>query len=245
MAKQDGILPLIGAVDNLVFQKTADGYRARKKSTNPRTIGNRAREVMQEFGHAGSAGKVIRQAFVQVINNKGDSRLVSRLVQKLAEVIKTDTSHERGMRTIVDGNLSLLKGFEFNARAVLDTVFYPESSLNIDRANGTVTIGFAKFIPKSAISAPRLTTHFKLTLAAAELDFLAKTSMTSTQSTSFLEWNDDELPSSSLQVSLTDGTNKVIMVTLSIEFFVLDVGKYKPVEDKGYNAMRLIEASGS
>jgi hypothetical protein len=45
------------------------------------------------------------------LQNAKDKRVVSRLTKALVAIIKTDTTNERGLRTLQDGNLELLLGF--------------------------------------------------------------------------------------------------------------------------------------
>ena len=120
MAKQDGIIPLKGTIDNINFYKTADGYKARKKSSltaeriakDPKF--ERTREAMANFGKAGSAGKLVRAALRPISQNASDSRVVSRLAKEMGRVIKADATNPRGKKNVIDGETELLTGFEFN-----------------------------------------------------------------------------------------------------------------------------------
>ena len=46
--------------------------------------------------------------------NSADSRMVSRLTQRMVKVIQADQVSERGLRNVIDGEAELLFGFEFN-----------------------------------------------------------------------------------------------------------------------------------
>ena len=70
-------------------------------------------------GGAGKGGKLIRGAVRILLQNAKDKRVVSRLVKSLLEVAKKDPLNERGHRTIEDGNMSLLLGFDFNVNGKL------------------------------------------------------------------------------------------------------------------------------
>ena len=68
MAKQRGIIKLEGTIGDITFQKTQDGYLAKEKSSIPASriatdpAFQRTRENNAEFGRAGKAGKVLRNA---------------------------------------------------------------------------------------------------------------------------------------------------------------------------------------
>ncbi len=65
MARQDGILPMKGTIDNITFYKSGDGYIARKKTSLDANriakdpVSERTRETGAEFTRAGQATKLL------------------------------------------------------------------------------------------------------------------------------------------------------------------------------------------
>src|SRR5690606_33266480 len=120
MARQAGIIKLKGTIGDISFYKTSDGFLARTKGgVEGGRIANdpafqRTRENGAEFGRAGRGGKLIRNAIRVLLRNAKDKRVTSRLTTQLLAIVKTDTVNQRGERTIVDGSMELLNGFEFN-----------------------------------------------------------------------------------------------------------------------------------
>src|SRR5438309_11620886 len=106
MAKQKGIFKGTGTLDDVTFYESQDGFRMRKKSRlNADAIKNspsfqRTRENNSEFGEAGKAGKLIREAFNSLLLNAKDNRAISRLLQQLLKVIHTDGISSRGSRKV-------------------------------------------------------------------------------------------------------------------------------------------------
>ena len=103
MAKQKGIIKLDGTIGGITFYKsTQDGYLAREKGgVSAEKIANdpafqRTRENGEEFGRAGKAGKLLRNAIRAMLQNASDSRMVGRLTQKMVEVIQEDLTNPRG-----------------------------------------------------------------------------------------------------------------------------------------------------
>src|SRR5262245_21033399 len=96
MARQIGILKVQGTLDDITFYETEDGHIVKTKSSIPADrIANdpafqRTRENGDEFGKAGKAGRVIRSALKALLQNASDTKLPSRLVQRLTAVIKAD-----------------------------------------------------------------------------------------------------------------------------------------------------------
>ena len=124
MAKQKGIIKLDGTIGGITFYKSQDGYLAREKGGVPaEKIANdpafqRTRENGEEFGRAGKAGKLLRNAIRAMLQNASDSRMVSRLTQKMVEVVQADAINPRGQRNVIDGEAELLEGFD-NRKSVV------------------------------------------------------------------------------------------------------------------------------
>jgi len=130
MARQKGIIKLQGRVGDLSFYKTKDGYLAREKGgIDGQRIASdpafqRTRENGMEFGNAGSSEKLLRNALRVVAQKVKDSRMTSRLTREMLKVVKSDTRSIRGERNILEGDLVLLKGFEFNEAGKLGTSLF-------------------------------------------------------------------------------------------------------------------------
>jgi len=75
-------------------------------------------------------------------------------------VLKTDTESRRGERNVVNGNIELLQGFQFNINAVLDTTFYAPFTAVIDRATGNLSIEIDGFVPENMVAKPEGATQF-------------------------------------------------------------------------------------
>ncbi|SDX23649.1 hypothetical protein SAMN05444411_1041, partial [Lutibacter oricola] len=195
MAKQTGIIKLKGTIGGISFYKTSDGHLAREKGgVDKSRIANdpafqRTRENGSEFGRAGKGGKVLRNAIRILLQNAKDKRVVSRLTTDLLKVVKTDATNERGLRTIQDGNMSALEGFEFNLNGKLGSTLFAPFSTTYERASGDVSIDLAAFAPTVRIAAPSGTTHFKVVGGAAELDFENEASSFENDETAILPYN--------------------------------------------------------
>ncbi|MCW3808140.1 hypothetical protein OM074_21150, partial [Marinilabiliaceae bacterium D04] len=121
MARQKGVLKLEGQIGDLSFYKSEGEYLARTKGgvdgerikKDPAFA--RTRENGAEFGRAGKAGKLLRSALKTPIAQSADKKVSSRLTSQMVKVIQADVTNGRGERNVVDGDLNLLQGFEFNA----------------------------------------------------------------------------------------------------------------------------------
>ncbi|MFT7352496.1 MAG: hypothetical protein ACI9XR_002283 [Flavobacterium sp.] len=103
MARQKGIIKLKGTIGDIAFYKIQDGHSAREKGgIDASRIKNdpafqRTRENGSEFGRAGGAGKILRTSLRALLINTAHGRMVSRLTQKMVEVIQADVTSVRGL----------------------------------------------------------------------------------------------------------------------------------------------------
>src|SRR5690606_30222651 len=225
MARQKGIIKLKGTIGDITFYKTQDGHLAREKggidasriATDPAF--QRTRENGSEFGRAGKAGKILRTALRPLLLNSADSRMVSRLTQSMVKVIQADTTSERGLRNVIDGEAELLFGFEFNIRGKLGTSLFAPFTATIDRVAGTLEADLASFIPSNMIAAPSGTTHFKMISGGAEVDFEAETFVVATSESAILPWDATATAAINLSNAVTANSTNPLFLALGIEFY--------------------------
>lgn len=250
MAKQKGIIKLDGTIGGITFYKSQDGYLAREKGGVPADrIANdpafqRTRENGEEFGRAGKAGKLLRNAIRAMLQNASDSRMVSRLTQKMVEVIQEDTTNPRGLRNVIDGEAELLEGFEFNISGKLGTTLYAPFTATIDRVAGTLTANIPAFVPINMLAAPGGSTHFKIVSAGAEVDFENETFVMDSQATAVLPWDATATAVINLVNTVTANSTKPLFLALGIEFYQEVNGQMYPLKNGAYNALALVKVSG-
>jgi hypothetical protein len=250
MARQKGIIKLKGTIGDITFYKTQDGHLAREKggidasriASDPAF--QRTRENGSEFGRAGKAGKILRTALRGLLLNSADGRMVSRLTQQMVKVIQADTTSERGLRNVIDGEAELLAGFEFNIRGKLGTSLFAPYTASIDRITGEIKVSLASFIPTNMIAAPTGTTHYKIISAGTEIDFEAETFIEAHTETAILPW--DVTPTAVINQTnmVTPNSTKPLFLALGIEFYQQINGQMYPLKNGAFNPLALVSVSG-
>jgi hypothetical protein len=246
MAKQTGIIKLKGTIGGISFYKTTDGHLAREKGgVDANRIANdpafqRTRENGSEFGRAGKGGKVLRNAIRVLLQNAKDKRVVSRLTKDLVAIVKTDTTNERGLRTLQDGNLSLLEGFEFNLNGKLGATLFAAFTKAFDRVTGDATLNIAAFSPAIRVAAPTGTTHFKVVMGAAELDFVNETSTFENDETAILPYSAADTAPIALTASITANSTLQVVQVVGVEFYQEVNGQMYALKNGAYNALAVV-----
>ncbi len=246
MAKQTGIIKLKGTIGGISFYKTSDGHLAREKGgVDKSRIQNdpafqRTRENGSEFGRAGKGGKVLRNAIRVLLQNAKDKRVVSRLTKTLVAITKTDTTNDRGSRTLQDGNLSLLEGFEFNLNGKLGSTLFASFTKAFDRVSGDATLDLLAFSPTVRIAAPAGTTHFKIVMGASELDFVNETSTFENDETAILPYSAADTAAISLSATITANSTLPVVQVLGVEFYQEVNGEMYALKNGVYNALSVV-----
>lgn len=250
MAQQKGILPVSGTIGNLTFYKSQDGFLVRGKggidgqrmATDPAF--QRTRENGAEFGRAGKAGKILRNAVRGLTLNAADSRMTSRLTREMVKVIQADLVNPRGLRNVIDGEALLLQGFEFNLNAKLSATLYATYTATIDRISGNLVVDIPSFIPLNMIGAPSGTTHFRLKSAGAEVDFEGNAYVVDVQNTVDMVW--DNMPTAVITLTNVVTANSIhpLFLLLGIDFSQQVNGSMYPLKNGAFNALSIVKIDG-
>lgn len=251
MAQQKGILPIKGTLGNLTFYKSRDGYLVREKgSIDAQRIATdpafqRTRENGAEFGKAGKAGKILRNAIRALTQNASDSKMVSRLTKEMMRVIKTDAINPRGARNVIDGEAALLQEFEFNINSKLGTTLYAPYTSAIDRVTGILSVEIPPFIPMNMIATAIGTTHFRIHAAGAEIDFEANKYVVDTNSTAELPVNNVLTEAITLSNTVPANSTHPLFLVLGIEFLQEVNQSMYPLKNGTFNPLCLVKVSGN
>lgn len=250
MAKQKGIIKLEGTIGDITFFKSKDGYVAREKSgPTADQIANdpvfeRTRENGKEFGRAGKAGKILRNAIRSLIQNAADSRAVSRLTKEMMKVVKADATNARGLRNVIDGETELLEGFDFNINAKMGTTLYAPYTVTVDRVTGVMTLNVPSFAPANMVAAPAGATHFKIVSAGSEIDFEQDVHTTDVHESAVLPWDNTATTLMNVAHAVTANSTHPLFFVLGIQFFQDVNGVKYPLKNGAYNALSIVKVSG-
>jgi hypothetical protein len=225
MGKQiSPVVKIKGQIDQLNFFESQDGYMVRKagkfnkdKYLTAETY-DLTRRNASEFGIAGKAARVFRDAWNAQISRAADNRLMSRLLKTMITTLQSDTTGTYGSRRVEDGTLNNLVGFDFNLPLPLRAVARVEPTVALSRATGQVTISLPSYIPRQDIVVADGATHYSFFMAAAVIDFFEGTSYTAQAETAALPWDRTPTVAANLQATLPGASTSPIFVIMGIEF---------------------------
>jgi hypothetical protein len=246
MARQVGIIKLKGGIGDISFYKTKDGYLARTKGgVDGKRIANdpafqRTRENGSEFGTAAKGSKLLRTALRLLLQNASDSRVSNRLTKQMLTVVKSDAINDRGLRVVNQGDMALLDKFEFNIRGKLASLLFTPYTPTIDRVTGAIVMTLPDFIPVDSIVAPSGTTHFKILVGGAEVDFDAETFVYDSDASAILPWDAATVAALVLTAGLTANSTDPIFQVIGVEFYQEVNGQMYSLKNGAYNALAIV-----
>lgn len=249
MARQKGIIKLKGKIGDISFYKTQDGHLAREKGgvdgerilNDPAFV--RTRENGAEFGSSANSGKMLRDAIRPMLLTAADNRVVARLTKLMTDIKNLDATSIRGKRSVgvaiaLPAAKALLKGFNFNIRAILGSILFNPYAVN----TGTGVITINGLVPINEIAFPPGATHMTVKGAWARVDFATGISQV-------FQTNAVNLP--------IDGTSTNVVLTptgapagagtdlylLQIEFFqMVNLFQYS-LKNGAHNALSIIDVA--
>ena len=224
MAKQEGNAPLSGTLGNTTYFRTRNGFTARvrtrlnKASMDANPNFQALRDQGLEFTRALKATKLVNNTFAEILSNAKDGRTSNRLTSLFNKVVKLDRINPRGKRNVLDGELELITGFEFNDRVSLSSTLAITPEISINRATGEIKLVIAAFIPFTALKFPQNATHFKISMAAGAINFETEEKESKTIEGVFQEISKEALPETSLTLNLLPGSSLPILVVVKLTF---------------------------
>ena len=249
MAKQKGLLKIQGKLDDISFYKSGGQYLARMKGgvdgdriANDPTF-QRTRENGSEFGRSATAGKLLRTAVRNLMTNAKDRLVTSRLTKVMTQIKNLDTKSVRGERNAAIGitevgGKALLKGFNFNIKAILSSIFFATYAL--DSATGEVTI--TDLNPINDVVAPGGATHMAIKAGWTKVDFATgdfNTVLSNVESLAI----DSTVKSYSLAFAAPPTGVGCGFQLLHIEFYQEVNGDLYSLKNGSYNSLSILEVT--
>ncbi|MBN2166741.1 MAG: hypothetical protein JW717_10725 [Marinilabiliaceae bacterium] len=246
MARQKGIIKLEGRIGDLSFYKNGGDYLARSKGgVDGDRIKNdpafaRTRENGSEFGRAGKASKLLRSALKAPISVASDKQVASRLTTALLKVIQADTTNARGERTVVAGDLNLLKGFEFNNEAGLEEIVKAPYTVGYDRATGEVAIAIEFTNPSLELNQVEGATQARFTAGIASVDFENKEFDVDVLQSDAVDLSSVAAATINVAPGISANSALPVIIVLGVEYYQTVNGQLYLINNKESRALSVI-----
>jgi hypothetical protein len=194
-----------------------------KKRIHEDAAFERTRENMSEFGRAGVANRLVREAFLIVLQNISDRYVSGRLTKRMVRIIHSDPVRKRGERIVTPEALPMLEGFNFNRNKLLADTLYAPWYLYQDHAAGLFKIQIPFFNAITMVDTQTDAIDYCLTACATSIDFEQREVSTVTQQSPLIQINDTSTRSIQLSLTLPPGNPHPVIITLGVEFHGMSI----------------------
>ena len=213
-----------------IIKITQTRKRNKSAATHPNVL---------EFTRASKDGRLIRQAFCSVMNGSRDCLSSGKLTQALMKVIQSDNSNDWGKRTVHDGDLQLLQGFEFNGRKEVRRILKKSMETSINAVTGFCRVAIDSLLPMQDLCYEANYAYVRFTAAAATFDFQQENCIRSVARTDYLPFDKRVSIALMPMVNIQDGCP--VLLLLGIEFFGKINGFYYPIRTGGSLALQIVQ----
>lgn len=150
MAITKGMMEFSGKLGDFIFYKRNKKQVARTKSVDYNLSENSIKSG-RDFGEASRNATYIRKAFESLVKFHGTGDFHNRLNKRLTDIFKTISAEHLGNKKLIQGNLGLLAGFEFNKSTAFNNLFFRNIDCTVEQY-GLVTISLPKAKLKDLIN---------------------------------------------------------------------------------------------
>ncbi|NTE00041.1 hypothetical protein G6M26_43140 [Agrobacterium tumefaciens] len=218
MASQNGIIKINGQLGDLVFYRLRSKDVVRQKAAHKQQT-EASKKSSRDFGMASRNAAYIRKAFAPLVKLYAYGDLLNRLNKRFIEIFKTIPAEQAGDKRLIDGDLSLLKGFEFNSSKALQQLWLSESDLRIE-PDGLVHLILPKGEIKSLLKPHPKATEARLQVMGFHFD------LDDQGGYEIIEVNDlviplsnSHFPKTTLALNLNHKGDKALIFAMGISFF--------------------------
>ena len=246
MKRQSGTIKLEATLDDLTYYKRNGVFLVKKKSAVSRSRLKYSpqyaafRQHQQDFSRAARGGKLIRNALASLAAPVSDANCVARMTTAVLNVIQSDHTNPVGQRSVLNGDLNLLKGFEFNTGCALTQVLKAPFRLKTVAATNSVSLEIPVFKAAKHLRSPRNASHFQVVLGVASMDFNSGTYQTAFSETGQMSAKSSLGTSLSLNCLFHEFSTNPLLVVVGLRFSQYINGSYEPIQNGGYQALSMV-----
>jgi len=237
MAIQNGIIKINGQLGDLVFYKRGSKDVVRQKAAQKQQT-EASKKSSRDFGSASRNAAYIRKAFAPLVKLYAYGDLLNRLNKRFIEIFKTIPAEQAGDKKLIDGDITLLKGFEFNSSKPLGTLWLNETVLCIE-PDGLVKLMLPKGELKSLLKPHPKATEARLQVMGFYFELDANGDYEIIEVNDLIvPLNNMHFPKTTLALRLNHQGDKALIFAMGISFFT-GTSRFA---DRRYYAAKIVHA---
>ncbi|MBE5320953.1 hypothetical protein IM793_17445 [Pedobacter sp. MR2016-19] len=237
MASQNGIIKINGQLGDLVFYKRGNTDVVRQKAAHKQQT-EASKKSSRDFGSASRNAAYMRKAFAPLVKLYAYGDLLNRLNKRFIEIFKTIPAEHAGNKRLIDGDITLLKGFEFNSSKSLEQLWLRETVLCIE-PDGLVKLILPKCEIKSLLKPHPKATEARLQVMGFHFELNDRGGYEIMEVNDLvIPLNNGHFPKTTLTLGLNHQGDKALIFAMGISFFTAAAR----FADRRYYAGKIIHA---
>jgi hypothetical protein len=197
------------------------------------------RKAMTQFGLCASAGKLLRDSLRGF--GQFDSLVTSRLHSLMHKILMSDTANSLGSRSIMQGDLGLLKGFPFNKHSTTHVFGFLGITSNIDPKKGKAILHVPQFNQESDSIWPEGAESMEIDSMLITLNFDEGVSVEVRANSKRIFRNGRKTASFKLVTAVNETKNRVLIHCVALRFFLKETnGKFYQIQNRNYNPVGIV-----
>jgi hypothetical protein len=203
---------------------------------------SRLPQLSAEFSAAGTGTRIIRSAFIKLLKNSGAQYHAARLTAKMVKVVQSDPIHRWGERTVANGDLTLLEGFDFSKKQLAQTLPITINA-DINRETGVCVVHLPQFIPQEEIMMTGSHTHVMFVAAAAEVNFERESFTTKIVKSDCLDMK--KPVSITLQTTLPKASKQPILLAFGLQVYYVINGHAHGMGNREVSSLCIVKVENA
>lgn len=199
---------------NGYFQARKIGLQAERVKTDPRF--HNTRLIASEFQQVSIDAKLLHQLFCTPLQIKLNRH---RLIGTLLKMLQADTHNPPGSRTWVNGDLSLLEGFEFNTHTPLQNTLLLDYDIELRPENTSFQLHLPSFVPACYIKDPPGVDYARIVLMGLTLNLDEKSYNLEMDQTNRFPVKKIHFPGTTLTVNCQEQNQFLTIIALGIQWY--------------------------
>jgi hypothetical protein len=237
MARQKSATTLSGKLGNSVYYRR-NGKDLVRKAPEPYQLTENSIKSGMEFARANRATGLVKERLPELFEDIGDGALYNRLTGRFMKLIGTGYSKPGGEREVSDGDLALLKGFEFNRFTSSHSICAIEPVVVIDPA-ADISITVPKFSIEQSVNAPVKAETLVIQLSCFVCDFTTEKTGAANSDDLHISLDKSSFAGGCFEFSADSTSDEAMIFTISFQFLDRD---HLAIKNRNHTAARIIES---
>jgi hypothetical protein len=190
-----------------------------------------------EFKYVAQAGKLLREALQPI--NFPIPNAHRRLHSLLQKIVKTDVTNKKGSRSIMKGDIDLLKGFSFNEHSCLHLLLKSKFLSVIHPRKGKAVLFLPFLDPDRDFKWPDTAEAIEIDSMMVSINFDTEAVEESRATSQKIVRNQKAVPPFQLITEVSETENRILLHVVALRFYFKSGANYLQSNNRNFNPVEI------